>query len=344
VADLPKIIRNGRSPWWWYSWYTGGVRVRHPVPYELGMKVAEHSAEEALAALLGFFGKDEPPEEVRDLSWLMAETRRRVKREGLRDTTLKEYMISLTHLSCVLGSARRVDAIARSDVSRFQDYLLNSGVAPITVNKYCSTLRAAFERLVDDEILVRNPFRKFKRLRHITSGPQSLTREQFTALMEALKSEDERYSRLLRISAFLGIRRTEVMGLRRDGISLATGQVRASNNKRHGRPDRWVYFDLAIRDDLIWFLETQPGETPFLFCTPDWYSKWTKRLFRKLGLPESLHLHSLRHTWATFAVESGVDLWRVQQHLDHATILTTEGYTHPNANTGGPISILHKSN
>ena len=67
-------------------------------------------------------------------------------------------------------------------------------------------------------------------------------------------------------------------------------------------------------------------------------------LLRFFGLAEEKEavrdLHSLRHTWTTFAVESGVDLWRIQQHLDHATIRTTEGYSHPDASSGGPIQIL----
>ena len=54
----------------------------------------------------------------------------------------------------------------------------------------------------------------------------------------------------------------------------------------------------------------------------------TKRLFRKYGFPEDLHLHSCRHTAITRALESGMSMREVQKAIDHSSIIVTEIYGH----------------
>ena len=51
------------------------------------------------------------------------------------------------------------------------------------------------------------------------------------------------------------------------------------------------------------------------------------------------HLHSLRHTFTTLAGENGMELWRIQKHLDHSSIKVTEGYFHADADDGKEVSI-----
>jgi site-specific recombinase XerD len=53
-----------------------------------------------------------------------------------------------------------------------------------------------------------------------------------------------------------------------------------------------------------------------------------KRWIRKAGLPEELHTHSLRHTAASWLVQSGTSIYAVQQILGHSTIRMTEVYSH----------------
>ncbi len=49
---------------------------------------------------------------------------------------------------------------------------------------------------------------------------------------------------------------------------------------------------------------------------------------QKSGLPEDLHFHSRRHSFATFLVQAGVSLYEVQQLLGHSSISTTQIYAH----------------
>ena len=156
MSKLPTVFPHPRSPFWYCSWYHDRKRDQFPI---IEMRVDEHSKEEALAFVLLKLGFTAKPEEKKDLKWLLEETKRRVEREGLKATTWKEYNIALTHLINALGSSKLVSEITRADVTRFQEWLLKRrGIAPITVNKTCSTIRAAFDRIYADEIISRNPF------------------------------------------------------------------------------------------------------------------------------------------------------------------------------------------
>lgn len=53
-----------------------------------------------------------------------------------------------------------------------------------------------------------------------------------------------------------------------------------------------------------------------------------KKFVRKAGLNERLHFHSLRHTFATCLVQSGVSIYEIQKLLGHSSIVITQMYSH----------------
>jgi len=59
---------------------------------------------------------------------------------------------------------------------------------------------------------------------------------------------------------------------------------------------------------------------------------------KEAKLPTDLHLHSLRHTFATLALRYE-SVWRIRDHMGHSKVQTTQGYAHTDVDDGKHIDI-----
>lgn len=60
----------------------------------------------------------------------------------------------------------------------------------------------------------------------------------------------------------------------------------------------------------------------------DWFSHKLKKFLVKLNSPKKLNVHSLRHTFASWLVQTGVSIYEVQKLLGHSDIKVTQIYAH----------------
>ena len=215
-------------------------------------------------------------------------------------------------------------------VHKLQEYLLEKrGNRPVTVNKVCRHIRAALNRLVDDDIIPSNPFVRFRALPVTLPDRRHLTLpdlRRFLAVVDASPNEAGRH--LVYISLYTGRRRREILELPRDAIDLDRRRICVMNVKHRQHRRRWIPVAPDVVDHLRWFLDRSESDYPLRVCHPDTYGDWVKRWFRAAGLPESLHQHSLRHTFVTHALAQGIPAWHIKDILDHSSITVTEGYGH----------------
>ncbi len=148
---------------------------------------------------------------------------------------------------------------------------------------------------------------------------------------------------LLELLYAAGLRISEALNLDREDLSLDGAFVRVigKGNKERLVPVGEVALDWLVRylDDVrpAW-LAVVPGDPPRggpLFVTARGHrlgrqAAWTlvKRAARAAGLGERVTPHTLRHSFATHLLEGGADLRIVQELLGHASISTTQLYTH----------------
>ena len=98
-----------------------------------------------------------------------------------------------------------------------------------------------------------------------------------------------------------------------------------------------AYRTLPLAADAIDILKAQKkkvGNSPWVFpsptggpLSPDCVNNMLHRVLKRAGLP-SIRFHDLRHTFATLALQNGVDVKAVQEVLGHEHLNTTEIYTH----------------
>ena len=335
----PTVYKRKNSRWWWISRISvdaDGTRRRVLLSgKKLGVDVVNHTREQALDVVAHHYGltgnaavTDQTPG-AETLAWFTAETLRRVAHEGKSDGTAKEYRIALAHLSSTFGADTPFRELTRNAVGILQDALLLSGDCPVTVNKVCRHIRAALNRLIDDGLIERNPFQRFKALAEHHPEHRHLSLDDIGRFLAAAESSgNEPGFRIARMYLYTGLRRRELLELRRDAVDLDRRRIRVPNIKHHSRRERWIILPTPALDDLRWFLARSDSDCPLHVCQPDTLTHWIKGYLRAAGLPESLHLHSLRHTFVTHALLSGESPWKIKDHLDHSSITVTEGYAH----------------
>lgn len=243
---------------------------------------------------------------------------------------------------------------------RFLASFQKAGLAPATASRKMSSLRSFFRFLVREELVKSNPFSSLQQPKPRRRLPNVLSREEMLRLLEAparLRREARETGRregadgfanyaALRDTAILevlystGMRIAELCGLTDARLDLLSGTalVRGKGKKERlcpiGRPAA-----LALQAALDARDRRQAGQgrgrpaAVFLNraggpLTPRSVERSLKKYLAGAGLDPGLTPHVLRHSFATHLLDAGADLRSVQELLGHASLSTTQIYTH----------------
>lgn len=258
---------------------------------------------------------------------------------GLSPRTLINYRIDLVnYLAYLAKTSKDPLKISRAELTDYFWHRKAQGVQASSIARYMASLRA-FHRFLfaegttatDPTVLLQSP-RKTERL------PRYLTIEEVSRLMTAAgtsKTRQVRLKAMLEVLYAAGLRVSELVGLRRDAIDLQVGYVRVFGK---GGKERVIPIGERARLAVQNYLDSRP-ETPAsvktLFISDRKRPMSTVhfwRLIRKVaqqaGILKSVNPHVLRHSFASHLVQNGADLRAVQEMLGHASIATTQIYTH----------------
>ena len=213
-----------------------------------------------------------------------------------------------------------------------------------TISRRLSALRAFFRFLVREGEISGNPAVRVRLPKRGRPLPSYLTVDEAFCLIEAepegrgFKAARDRA--ILEVLYGTGIRVSELTGLDTDRVSLSPPMVRV---KGKGRKERIVPMGrgarealeryLPMRDALLRSLGRPDEKALFLNArggrlTARSVQRLIERRREALGLGPRLTPHTLRHSMATHLLESGADLRAIQEMLGHASLTTTERYTH----------------
>lgn len=266
---------------------------------------------------------------------------------GLSRNTVAAYRSDLRSLGAWLGGAGVTEwaALEEDGIVRWLGDRRGAGAAESSVARGLVALRMLVRFQIAEGTLKRDPTARISspRLRRLL--PTTLTPEDVDALLSvyAVPAADETW-RTLRDRALLevlyagGARISEAIGLTTDDLPPDLSPLRL-----HGKGDkmRVVPLGRTAREALDrWMREGRPrlasrGRAKAVFLSRsgrplDRSSAWrrVKEAVASAGLPPSTSPHDLRHSFATHMLAGGADLRAVQEMLGHASIRTTELYTH----------------
>lgn len=236
-------------------------------------------------------------------------------------------------------------AVDRLGLRGFLGELQRRGLAKRSAARALSAVRSFYRYLQLHHGLAHNPARAAKVPKIGKRLPTSLDRRQTDLLFEWAEQRaaaDEfgptRDLAILELFYSTGIRLSELCGLNSEDLDLLSDQAKVWGK---GRKERIVPVGfravqalrryLRHRDPLV---ERTRGDRRAVFVnlngkrlTPRSIQRLVHRAFDAIG-GDGLRVHSLRHTFATHMLDAGADLRAVQELLGHASLSTTQIYTH----------------
>lgn len=200
-------------------------------------------------------------------------------------------------------------------------------IAPLTMGYELATMKALFEFAVKRGLMLKNPARDIKRAKVPQSVITIPTREQFKALVAAIRHSDGRADSqkkaaagadLVELLAYSGCRLNEAISLTWADVDFEKGTLTVTGGERgtknHER--RTVPLTMALRSLLTKLRDARQPRPENTISQIDSAKKCLGTACRRLTYPAFSH-HDFRHFFATTCIESGVDIPTVSRWLGH---------------------------
>lgn len=204
------------------------------------------------------------------------------------------------------------------------------------VNSVYSALKFYFTITLDRKWNMKH----IPRVKSASKLPVALSATQINTLFDHVKNIKHKTMLITAYSA--GLRVGELLSLRCSDIDSEAMAIRVRSGK--GMKERYTLLSEYNLSALRQYYKLY-RPTEFLFENPNTRKPLTTRTIQSvfktakdtLGFPHDATIHSLRHSFATHLIKSGVDISTVQKLLGHADIRTTSIYLH--ISTPDAISI-----
>ena len=274
----------------------------------------------------------------------------------LRPSTFKTSQGFLkNHIKPQIGSIPLAD-LTSLDLQRFYKHLLDGGrvdrieakkkpkgLAPKTVRNIHQMIGSAYNLAIEQCLVTKNPKQGCALPKVEHKEMKTLTADQLSAFFR--EARDSGVYELYYLDLATGLRRGELLGLKWTDVDLDRGilKIQRAISRQNGKvveaplKTKNAYRTLPLSADAIDVLKAQKnkvGSSERVFpsptggpMSPDSVLHMLHRVLKRAGLPR-IRFHDLRHTFATMALQNGVDVRTLQEVLGHEHLNTTQIYTH----------------
>ena len=258
--------------------------------------------------------------------------------------TIRAYAADLAqfqaHVAEEIGGGARLEDVDHLVIRAFLARLHRGGVKKVSAARKLAALRTFFRYLCREGRLERNPARALLSPRMERRIPTHLEESEIATLIEVPGEADSarRARAILELLYATGVRCAELVGLDVGDVDLEARTVRVLGK---GSKERVVPFGQPALAALSAYFPARLNARPkskALFVnarggrlTDRWVRQIVTHRVRQVAMERRVSPHSLRHSFATHLLERGADLRSIQELLGHASLSTTQRYTHVNA-------------
>lgn len=259
---------------------------------------------------------------------------KKLREQFIRDMELKGYAdgTKRSYLSCVINFVKHYNEnpmdLGEEEIKEYLFWMAKEGRSKTYLNQSYSALRFLYETtLKRDWKSYKIPrSKKKKRL------PVALSQKEIYTLITETKNL--KHKAIFSVMYSGGLRVSETMNLKTDDIDSKSMRIYVSDGK--GRKDRYTILSKTALNDLRKYCKVYKITDSYLFKGRDpevsLSNRTVQTVFKQIkereGLDKRATVHSVRHSFATHMLESGVSVHHLQKLMGHTQVQTTSKYLH----------------
>lgn len=263
----------------------------------------------------------------------------------LSENTVTGYKNDLNLLLEFLGAERELCDVEKEDLNVCIGELSKLKRKNASINRFISAVRTLFAYCMKFEYILKNPAISLKTVKRSKELPVFMTESEVEKLCNLPQNHEllweTRDKALFEMLYSSGCRVSEIAGLQISDFSGGTGCAIVHGK---GNKDRQVYFGMEAQKAFVEYLkdrkkvllEQNPGKKVTAVFINQRGTALTTGGIRYIlskytgaeGTKHHINPHAFRHTFATQMLSNGCDVRMVQEMLGHASISTTQRYTH----------------
>lgn len=269
-----------------------------------------------------------------------------LERKNTSPHTRRAYGEDLQEFSAFMraeGVTQKEEAWERDFLRAYLARLSRKGLQKTTLARKISALRAFFKFLCREGYHTLNPAAALTIPKRPVKLPPHLSVDEAFILLDSLRPptiQGIRDQAILELFYSTGLRLGELTAANLEDLDMEGGYIRV---KGKGKKERLAPLIpktlsalrsyLAVREDFLQKSREKSSEAVFLNRRGGRLSdvsvrKMVKQQLIKSGVLKNLAPHGLRHSFATHLLDAGVDLRTIQELLGHASLSSTQRYTH----------------
>ncbi len=280
-------------------------------------------------------------EEIIEIFLSYLEKQRRFSKHTIRaySVDLKQFVLFIEKKYKKITLSTIEDIHIRSYVH--QMYL--DKLDAVSISRHLSTLRTFFKYLLNEEKILKNPIENISNPRKETKLPKYLKEDEmltFLSMPDSSTALGSRDKAILELLYATGLRVSELVSLNIDSLDMENKAIVVEGK---GKKDRMVLFGEYAKESLenyssLRVLLDKEGENALFLnfrggrLTARSIRRVVNKYIDEAGLYLKISPHSLRHSFATHMLNNGAELRGIQELLGHASLATTQRYTHVSVN------------
>jgi site-specific recombinase XerD len=225
----------------------------------------------------------------------------------------QEYLQEHTEIKCLID-------ITPKTLEDYKDHRLALSKTN-TVKNHIIVLKAFFNKAVEWRYLQESPAKGLKSVEITDAKPiRYLTEEEYQRFMEICRTKFTKYYPMFYTFVHTGMRRGELMSLEWDDIDLRKGFIHIRS--KEGFKPKGIDHKTGKAKERV--LPIHEG----VFDQHNRPRRILQKIAKIAGIKGLTRLHELRHSYATFLVKKGVNIYKIKELLGHSDIKDTVKYAH----------------